>query len=161
MLIFKSFWEMWTCGQSTTLMECAWHMLVCVLEELLPPVEVWPCCEERGNLAAVAWPTVSWKNEGQAKRFFFFFFQASHCNISVTVAQHTGQYLCNRMMPFNYHRTHGRSYTHHLEVAAWSLTNVSTCSYAGSYSLGRFFLTGCDDTTTDLNKYYSFMYKED
>lgn len=54
------------------------------------------------------------------------------------------------MMAFNYHRTHGRSYTHHLEVAACSLTNVSTCSDASGYGLRRFLLNGCDDTTTDL-----------
>ena len=46
--------DMCVYGQSTTLMECTWHVLLCVLEELLPPVELWPCWEERGNLAAVA-----------------------------------------------------------------------------------------------------------
>lgn len=135
-------------------MECTWHVLVCVLVELLPPVELWPCWEERGNLAAVAWPTVSWKNERETKGCFFFSFTwlITHSNISVTAAKQTVWYLRNRMMPFNYHRTHGWSHTHHLEVAACSLTNVSTCSDASRYSLWRFLLTGCDNTTTDLKQ---------
>lgn len=41
-------------NQSTTLMECTWHELVCVLEEPLPLVEVCLSCDDRGNLAAVA-----------------------------------------------------------------------------------------------------------
>lgn len=52
-------------------MECTWHVLLCVLVELLPAVELWPCWEERTNLAAVAWPTVSWENERETKRICF------------------------------------------------------------------------------------------
>lgn len=45
---------MYVSGQSTTLMECTWQVLLCVLEEPLPPLALGPCCEERGNLEAVA-----------------------------------------------------------------------------------------------------------
>lgn len=55
-------------------------------------------------------------------------------------------------MAFNYHRAHGWSHTHHLEVAACNLTNIGTRSDTSCYSLWRFLLTGCDDSTTDLKQ---------
>ena len=64
----------------------------------------------------------------------------------------TAPYLCNWMMAFNYHRAHGWSHTHHLEVAACNLTNVGARSDTSCYSLWGFLLTGCDDTTTDLKQ---------
>lgn len=58
-------------------MECTWQVLLGVLEEPFPPVELGPCWVERENLAAVAWPMVSWKKQEKEKKkrieFMLFF----------------------------------------------------------------------------------------
>lgn len=141
-------------------MECTWHVLLCVLVELLPAVELWPCWEERANLAAVAWPTVSWEKERETKGFVFSVtrFTTNAGNQSQTAVKQTVRYLCNRMMSFNYHRTHGWSHTHHLEVATRSLPHVTTCGDASCYGLWL-LLTCCHNATADLQGQISCIHE--
>lgn len=59
-------------------------------------------------------------------------------------------YLRDRMMAFNYDRSHGRGHTHHLQFAACALGNVSARGDACGHSLQRLLLTCCDNTAAHL-----------
>lgn len=61
-------------------------------------------------------------------------------------------YLRNRMMPFDYHRAHGWSHSHHLQAATSHLTDLMARSDTSRYSLWGFLLTCCDDTSTYLKQ---------
>lgn len=62
----------------------------------------------------------------------------------------TNSDLSNWMMPLDNDWAHGWSHAHHLEVVAYSFTNVTTCGDSSRYSLWGFLLTSCHNTTVDL-----------
>lgn len=132
--------------QSTTLMECTWHEPVCVLEEPLPLVEVCLSWEDRGNFAAVAWPTVSWKIQQRNRNL------TGSCSRRLqwrTDANSSDAHLGDRMIMVH-HGAHGRSHAHHLQVAVRWFTDTGPRSDASGHSLRWFLLPRCHNTTADL-----------
>lgn len=140
---------MWTRGQSTTLMECALHVLPCILDELLPALELRPCWEERWNFETAVWHMDGWRSawKKQTKRLKSGSLWIGEWRTSSRLQAH----LWCGVVAFDNDRTVGWSHARHLEVVPQILADGSAASDASRYDLCGFLVgVRCDRTPTDL-----------
>lgn len=132
---------MWTRGQSTTLMECALHVLPCILDELLPVLELRPCCEERWSFETAAWHMDGWGNAGKKKKKKK---RDSECfsflSKWVTQSSKLRAHLRRGVVAFDNDRTVGWSHARHLQVVPRILADGGAGGDASRYGLCGFLV---------------------
>lgn len=114
------------------------------LEELL--LKLWLWRAERGNLAAVAWPTVSciWGGKGEMEWSLLYLMFWYH-HVYLDICRDVPLYLSDRVVSFYYNWTHGRSHTHDMQRRRGAARPVMLCPscQTSSYCLRGFLLASC------------------
>ncbi len=112
-------------------------------EELLLLETVWLWRAERGNLAAVAWPTVSckwWKEEIEWVICVFWY----HL-MYFDICRDVSWYLGDRVVSFYNNWTHGRSHAHDMQCCRGAAHPVMLwpSRQTSGHCLGGFLLASC------------------